>query len=89
MGNEREEGKTLTIKISLEGPADVLSWIQDNTPDKVAGKLAGLIPGDFRKHIRTARREQLLAMRSLIDAALDRMEAEEKPQRRATKVEID
>ncbi|MGI5835044.1 MAG: hypothetical protein ACOX87_00960 [Chloroflexota bacterium] len=86
---ESEEGKTLTIKINLEGPAEVLSWVQGKTPDKMAGKLAGLIPGDFKKHVKAASREQLLAMRSLIDIALARIDADEQPQRRATKVEID
>jgi len=36
---------------------------------------------DFRRHIRNARKEQLLAMRSLLDKAIERLEkAEEKVQ---------
>lgn len=83
-----EEGKTLTIKISLEGPAELLSWVRDNTPDKVVGRLAFLLPEDFKKHMRAARREQLLAVRSLLDTAIARTEMEEKPRRQATKVEV-
>ena len=86
---EREDGKTITIKINVAGPADLLSWVQANTPDKIAGRLMGFLPADFRKHVRAARREQLLAVRSLLDAAIARTEMEEQPQRRATKVEIE
>ena len=86
---ETGEEKALTIKISLEGPAALMSWARENRPDRVAAKLCGLLPGDFRKHVRAARREQLLAVRSLLDAAIARMEREDTPPRRATKVEIE
>jgi hypothetical protein len=35
----------------------------------------GFIPAGFREHRRAARKEMLLAMRSLIDAALERAES--------------
>lgn len=34
----------------------------------------GMFPEEFRTHMRAAQREQLLAMRSLIDAALERVD---------------
>lgn len=41
--------------------------------------LKELLPEDFREHARAARKEQLLAVRSLVDAAIDRLE--QKPKR--------
>ena len=37
------------------------------------------LPAGFVEHRRAARKEFLLAMRSLVDAAIDRVSAEEKP----------
>jgi hypothetical protein len=37
-----------------------------------------MVPPDFIKHRRAARREMLLAARSLIDYALERLESKEK-----------
>lgn len=34
----------------------------------------GLLPSETREHLRSARREQLLAARSLLDALISRME---------------
>jgi hypothetical protein len=55
-----------------------------------------LIPKEFWEHRRTARRETLLALRSLVDAAIERLEdSEENPRRRRSsssrkvKVEVD
>jgi hypothetical protein len=84
-----DEEKVLTIKISLEGPAELVSWIRENTPGMVRKRLTGLVPTEFRDHMRAARREQMLAFRSLLDAMIGRMEREEKPSRRATKIEVE
>ena len=46
----------------------------------------GLFSEDFCKHMKAARRETLLAYRSLIDAALERVE--EKPKKR-TKIKVE
>ena len=45
------------------------------------------LPEEFREHTRTARREMLLAMRSLLDAAIEC--TEEKPKKKATKIKVD
>ena len=48
------------------------------------------LPGKFRQHAQAARREMLLAMRSLLDAAIER--AEKEPQtkkRKATKIKVE
>ena len=55
---------------------NVASWLRDQLPD------------EFFEHMRHARREQLLAMRSLIDAALERNERAEQRARGRTRTEI-
>lgn len=47
----------------------------------------GLFPEEFWKHQRAARREMLLSVRSLIDAAIESLE--EKPPRKATKIKVE
>ena len=39
----------------------------------------GLLPAGFVEHRRAARREMLLALRSLVNAAIDRMEGDKGP----------
>ena len=55
---------------------NVFTWFQQQLPD------------EFKTHMRSARRSQLLAMRSLIDAALERIDEGEKPGRKRGRVEI-
>lgn len=48
------------------------------------------LPEETRAHLRAARREQLLAVRSLVDAAIHRLEeAAEKPRRRAERGKVE
>ncbi len=53
--------------------------------------LCGCLPRDVGKHLRAARRERLLALRSMIDAALERMEEAEEAAAgsRSEKVDIE
>ena len=54
------------------------------------GKLEQMMPGDAAQHLRAARREQLLAVRSLIDAWIARVEREPgEPRRRREEITID
>ncbi len=86
---EGEQEKVLTLKISLEGPAEFVSWLKESTPARMAQRLADRLPGDFKTHVRAAQREQLLAMRSLLDAMIERVSKEEKPPKRAVKVDVE
>ena len=45
------------------------------------------LPEEFREHTQAARREMLLAMRSLLDAAIEC--TEEKPKKKATKIKVE
>jgi hypothetical protein len=47
--------------------------------DRLKEGLKEMLPKDFREHARAARKEQLLAVRSLVDAAIDHLE--QKPKR--------
>lgn len=53
-------------------------------------KLSPHLPEEFRQHTQAAHREMLLAMRSLLDVAIER--AEEKPEpkkKKATKIKVE
>lgn len=50
-------------------------------------ELRPFFPEEFRQHTKAARREMLLAMRSLIDAAIAC--TEEKPKKKATKIKVE
>ena len=50
--------------------------------------LKELLPPDFRGHARTARKEQLLAARSLIDTAIDHLEQQPKRSVKASKIQV-
>lgn len=49
-------------------------------------ELAELIPEETRKHLRNARKELLLALRTLIDKKIEKLE---KPKKEVKKVEIE
>lgn len=50
-------------------------------------KMSPHLPEEFRQHTKAARREMLLAMRSLIDAAIEC--TEEKPKKKAHKIKVE
>jgi hypothetical protein len=52
-------------------------WLRDGMEDmchKMKYSKEQFEPVNFRRHIRNAQKEQLLAMRSIIDSALERLE---------------
>ncbi len=51
------------------------------------GRGREFLPAEFRAHLKAARKEMLLAMRSLIDAAIER--TEEKPKKKTTKIKVE
>lgn len=48
-----------------------------------------ILPQESKQHIRNARKEMLLAARSVLDAAIARQEAGPAPRRTVSRVEID
>ena len=52
--------------------------------------LGEVVPDETRGHVRAARKEMLLALRSLVDAAIGRVEeVEKKAEKRRTKIEVE
>jgi hypothetical protein len=97
-----DEGeRVVTLKIDLRGPSEFVSWMRDMRdfnplPFRIGmfPRLSTLLPPAAREHMRNARREQILAVRSVVDSVLDAMinrleHAGEKSERKATKVDVD
>ena len=59
-----------------------VSGLADLLPDWI-------LPPEGKQHIRNARKEVLLAARSVLDAAIERQEAGPAPRRTVSRVEID
>lgn len=59
--------------------------------DEMQEKMMGMLPEDFVHHMREAQKEMLLAMRSLLDTGVSKIEEKERRRaaRRARKVEVE
>ena len=79
--SEKEPTVGVEIEEQTEGPFDL---IRVTLP---IPRLA-FLPKEARTHLRAARREQLLALRSLIENAIERFEEPEKP-RRSKRVKVE
>lgn len=86
---DEEQERILTIKVSLEGPAELMAWMRERSPIRMGERLTRLFPSEFRRHVMAAQREQLLAVRSLLDAVIDRLGPQEMQPKRATKVDVE
>ena len=68
--------------MSDENEFDLEGWMEEGLKG-----LRSCLPKEFVEHMRAARREQLLAIRSLLDAALER--TEQKPRKKVSKIEVE
>jgi hypothetical protein len=82
MSEEKEPTIGLDIEEQPEGPFDLLHLTLP-LPRLL------FLPKETRGHLQAARREHLLALRSLLDQAIERLEKEEKPRRKAERVEVE
>jgi hypothetical protein len=84
MREEKASKIGLDVEEQPEGPYDLL---------RVTLPMPRLmsLPKETRDHLRAARREQLLALRSLVDVAIRRLEERPgvKPRRRSEKIEVE
>ena len=68
-------------------------WVSDGAKgvrDGLRGSGRGLLPEDYRQHMKASRKEFVLAFRALFDAAIDKMDAPKRsPQRKATKIKVE
>ncbi|HLH23866.1 MAG TPA: hypothetical protein VK066_15185 [Chloroflexota bacterium] len=65
----------------LDIDPELCEWWQENRPSRVLAGFLRDLPDEFLDHLRAARRERLLALRSVVDYAL---EYNERPRGRAT-----
>jgi hypothetical protein len=72
--------------VELEQRLDQLEW-QRRAGDRSRAVLRNIIPEETRQHLRAAVREQLLAIRSLVDHWIGRLE-ERPEERRSEREEI-
>lgn len=89
--DEDDDERVVNLKIDLRGPMELLYWAN---PFNARRRFMEMLPQGAREHMANAQKEQLLAVRSIVDSVLDsmidRMERpHEKPERRATKVEVE
>ena len=72
---------------------EAMSWIEllAEFSRTLHESLGGVLPDDFWRHARSARKEHLLAMRSLLDARITQLEQQEsqEQERTATKISIE
>jgi hypothetical protein len=52
-------------------------------------ELRPFLPKEFRQHTKAARREMLLAARSLLDAAIECTEEKPEPKKKTTKIKVE
>ena len=64
----------------LDIDPELCEWWQENRPSRVIAGFLRDLPDEFLNHVRAARRERLLALRTFVDYAL---EYNERPRRRA------
>ncbi|MGQ9626004.1 MAG: hypothetical protein ACUVV0_03755 [Anaerolineae bacterium] len=62
-------------------------WLEEGMEAFRARLRRGFLPEEFHEHLRAARKETLLAVRSLLDDAIRRME--EHPKKKATKIKVE
>jgi hypothetical protein len=68
---------------------DVRDWARQGAEglrSKIRLPKAGLLPEEFKSHMRASRKEFLSAFRSLFDAAIERVE---KPHGKATNIKVE
>ena len=71
----------------------VSKWLSDGVTgvkSALQGSGGGLLPEEFRTHMKTSRKEFLLAFRSLFDTAIEKVDAPQKTtRRRTTKIKVE
>jgi hypothetical protein len=70
---------------------DLEEWLADGIKGlrhTLKGKRPQILPEGFKEHTRAARKEMLLAVRSLLDTAIEELEKEPEEPQKATKIEV-
>jgi hypothetical protein len=65
-------------------------WLVEGIEGMAAkSKELEFIPAEFRTHVKAARRESLLALRSLLDSAIATLEEHEPAPKKVTKIKVE
>jgi hypothetical protein len=67
-------------------------WLEEGIQGlrrSLKGKRPQLFPDQFKQHTRAARKEMLLAVRSLLDQAVEEIEEEEPSLKKAQKIKVE
>ena len=75
---QRRRGGLLSALLDVD--PELCEWWRENRPSRVLAGFLRDLPDEFLEHVRAARRERLLALRTFVDYAL---EYNERPPRRA------
>jgi hypothetical protein len=73
----------------LDVDPELRDWWRENRPSRVLLRFLRDLPDEFVDHLRAARREQLLAVRTFVDYALEYNERRPARERRAREVPIE
>ena len=85
---ERLDSDTITLRLPRLDP-ELRSFLFDMLPGRALFRVLGELPDDVLSHARNARREQLLALRSLVDALIQETERPRRPEPRVREIEIE
>ena len=72
----------------LDVDPELRDWWRENRPSRVLARFLRDVPDDFVEHLRAARREQLLALRTVVDYALEHNERRRAPDRERRRREV-
>jgi hypothetical protein len=70
---------------------DLEDWLDEGMQGlrrTLKGKRPQILPEQFKKHTRAARKEMLLAVRSLLDTAIEELEGESQAPEKAANTEV-
>ena len=70
----------------------IKTWLSEGVQgvrNSFKGTGEGIVPAEFKEHIKTSRKEFLLAWRSLFDTAISKLDAKGTTTRKATKIKAE
>ncbi len=76
--SESLSGSGAALEARVRELEEQLRQVREQQGHRPGGLLHSILPSETRRHLRAAQRERLLAVRSLVDAAIKRTEQEPK-----------
>ena len=80
MANKKYEHEPVEEFVFEDWLRDGIKGVRSKIEHRVKGEGLGIDTSEFRQHMRAASKEQLLAMRSLLDSAIDWLDKKEEKQ---------